>query len=297
MTHPPTQTEIKAMLAGAGIRPDRRLGQHFLVDGNLMRLLVEEAGLGPRDTVIEVGAGIGNLTRLLLERAGWVVAIEIDPALVDIAREHLADATNFDLLRTDALKDKHHVSPALVERALVRQASVGGALKLVSNLPYAAATPLIAELLLAGPVPARLVFTVQEEVARRLAAAPGTRDYGHVSVVAQALGKVEVLRRLAPSVFWPRPRVTSAMVRIVPSAEQRRCIADATVFRGILEGLFAHRRKRAARSLALADPAGASPREWAARLEAAGLDPKARGETYSVEEIIRLANVLAEQQS
>jgi len=297
MTHPPTQNEIKAMLADAGIRPDRRLGQHFLVDGNLMRLLVEEAGLGPRDTVLEIGAGVGNLTELLLERAGWVVAVEIDPALADIAREHLADAKNLDLLRTDALKDKHHLSPALVERALARQASVGGALKLVANLPYAAATPLIAELLLAGPVPERLVFTVQEEVARRLAAAPGTRDYGPVSVVAQALAEVEVLRRLAPSVFWPRPRVTSAMVRITPSPERRGRIADLGTFRGVIEGLFAHRRKRAARSLALADSAGASPREWAARLEAAGLDPKVRGETYSVEEIVRLAGVLAEQQS
>jgi len=296
MTHPPTQTEIRALLAQAGLRPDRRLGQHFLVDGNLMRLLVAEAELGPADTVLEVGAGVGNLTEPLVEQAGWVVAVEIDPRLAGVARERLADAENLDLLRTDALKDKHTLSPALVERVRSRQASLGGPLKLVANLPYAAATPLVAELLLAGPVPERLVFTVQKEVADRLAAAPATRDYGPVGVLVQALAEVQVLRRLAPSVFWPRPRVSSAMVRILPSAERRSRIADLAAFRATIEGLFGHRRKQAARSLALSPTLGGTPGHWADRLRAVGLDPAARGETYSVQDILRLANAIADRQ-
>jgi len=295
MSHPPTQNEIRALLADAGLRPDRRLGQHFLVDANLMRLLVAEADLGPRDTILEVGAGVGNLTELLVGQAGWVVAVELDARLTAVARERLADAANLDLLRTDALKDKHTLSPAMVERVQSRQASLGGPLKLVANLPYAAATPLVAELLVAGPVPERLVFTVQKEVADRLAAAPATRDYGPVGVLVQALADVEVLRRLAPSVFWPRPRVRSAMVRILPSAERRQRIADLATFRATIEGLFGHRRKQAARSLALSPTLGGTPSQWAERLRAVGLDPAARGETYSVTDIVRLANALADR--
>jgi 16S rRNA (adenine1518-N6/adenine1519-N6)-dimethyltransferase len=293
MSRPLTQTEIRALLAQAGLRPDRRLGQHFLVDGNLMRLLAAEAELAPTDTVLEVGAGVGNLTELLVEQAGWVVAVELDARLAAIARERLADAANLDLLRTDAMKDKHTLSPAMVERVLARQGAVGGALKLVANLPYAAATPLVAELLVAGPVPDRLVFTVQKEVADRLAAAPATRDYGPVGVLVQALAEVQVLRRLGPSVFWPRPRVSSAMVRILPSAERRSRIADLAVFRAVLEGLFGHRRKQAARSLALSPTLGGTPSQWAERLRAVGLAPAARGETYSVQDILRLANAIA----
>jgi len=293
MSHPPTQTEIRALLASSGLRPDRRLGQHFLVDGNLMRLLVAEADLGPDDTVLEVGAGVGNLTELLVEQAGWVVAVEIDPRLTAVARERLAAATNLDLLRTDALKDKHTLSPVMAERVRSRLARLGGPLKLVANLPYAAATPLVAELLLAGPVPERLVFTVQEEVAARFAAGPGTRDYGPLSVIAQALGEVEILRRLAPTVFWPRPRVWSAMVCLVPSDDRRGRVEDLAVFRRVIDGLFAHRRKRAARSLSLAWPEAGSATDWAGRLCAAGLAPEARGEEYSVDEIARFGNNMA----
>jgi 16S rRNA (adenine1518-N6/adenine1519-N6)-dimethyltransferase len=308
MSHPPTQSEIRAILATAGLQPRRRLGQHFLIDSNLLHILVEEADLSARDVVLEVGAGVGNLTELLLDAAAWVVAVEIDPDLAAVARERLAGAANLDLLVADALADKHHVSPEVLAAARARLAEIGGRpfdgaqgrpervegrLKLVANLPYSAATPLVVELLLEEPTPALMLFTVQEEVARRLAAEPATRPYGPVSVVVQALAQVEVVRRLGPTVFWPRPEVWSAMVRIRPSPARRRRIADLVVFRRVVEGLFRHRRKRAPRSLALADPGGEPAEAWAARLEAAGLDPLARGETYSVDQIIRLANVVA----
>ena len=292
MSHPPTQTEIRAILAEAGLRPDKRYGQHFLIDGNLMRVLVAEADLADTDTVLEVGPGVGNLTELLVESAGWVVAVEVAPSMAAIARDRLAGAANLDLLVADILADKHTVAPAALDTLRRRAETLGGATKLVANLPYQAATPLLAELVLADPPPERLVFTVQEEVAERLAAEPGTRAYGPIGVLIQALAEVEVLRRLSPSVFWPRPNVWSAMVRIRPGEARRRRIADMTVLRRTIEGLFIHRRKRAARSLALADRAGASPQEWAERLKAAGLDPEARGETYTDEEIIRQANTL-----
>jgi 16S rRNA (adenine1518-N6/adenine1519-N6)-dimethyltransferase len=293
MSHPPTQTEIRAMLLETGLHPHKRYGQHFLIDGNLMRMLVEAAELAPSDTVLEVGPGVGNLTELLVEGAGWVVAVEVDPEIASLARGRLAGSENLDLLVADILAAKRTLAPEAMDLIKKRQRRLGGDFKLVANLPYSAATPLVAELLVADPSPERLVFTVQEEVATRFAAGPGTHDYGPVSVLIQALAEIEVLRRLSPTVFWPRPRVWSSMVRIRPSDERRRRIADLAVFRRIVEGLFAHRRKRAARSLALADPDGASPEQWAQRLAAAGLDPAARGEAYAVDEIVRLANSLA----
>ena len=292
MSHPPTQTEIRAMLAEAGLRPDKRYGQHFLIDGNLMRLLVAEADLTDTDTVLEVGPGVGNLTELLVESAGWVVAVEVDPRMAALGRERLVGATNLDLLQADILADKHTIAPAALDTLRRRARALSGETKLVANLPYQAATPLLAELVLADPPPERLVFTVQDEVAQRLAAEPGTREYGPVGVLIQALAEVEILRRLSPSVFWPRPKVWSSMVRVRPSDARRRRIADIAVLRHTIEGLFIHRRKRAARSLALADRAGASPQQWVERLKAAGLDAEARGETYTVEEIVRLANSL-----
>jgi len=304
MAHPPTQTEIRTMLDEAALRPQKRYGQHFLIDGNLMRMLVEAAELGPRDTVLEVGPGVGNLTELLVERAGWVVAVEVDPAIAEVARGRLAGATNLDLLVTDVLADKHTLSPAVLDAVAQRRAALGGPMKLVANLPYAAATPLVAELLWRDEPPERLVFTVQEEVALRLTAEPSTPDYGPVGVFVQAVAEVDLVRRLAPSVFWPRPRVWSSMVCVRPSAERRGRIADLAVFRRTIEGLFGHRRKRAAKSLALSEKAWAakgdlpfsagSAEAWAARLSEAGLDPEARGEAYTVEEIIRLANWIAQ---
>ena len=291
MSHPPTQTEIRAMLADAGLRPEKRYGQHFLIDGNLMRLLVDAADLGPADTVLEVGPGVGNLTELLVERAGRVIAVEIDPAVAEVARERLAGAENLDFLVADILADKHTVSPKVLRLLGERSAAAGHRrVKLVANLPYQAATPLVAELVLGQPPMERLVFTVQQEVAARLAARPATPDYGPVGVIVQALAEVQVLRRLSPGVFWPRPRIWSAMVRIRPQADRRRAIRNVEVFRRTVHGLFMHRRKRAARSLALADPAHGSPEAWAAVLRTAGLDPEARGEAYTVDEMVRLAN-------
>lgn len=293
MTRPPTQTEIRAMLEAADLRPKKRHGQHFLVDGNLLRVVVEAAELGPTDTVLEVGPGVGNLTGLLAERAGAVVAVEIDPDIAALARAHLAGCGNVDLVLGDILATKRTIQPDVLAMLAERQRSLGGPVKLVANLPYSAATPLVAELAVREPPLERLVFSVQEEVALRFAADPDTHDYGPVTVILQAVAEVKVLRRLSPSVFWPRPAVWSALVCVRPSEVLRRRVTDMAVFRRTVEGLFIHRRKRAARSLSLAGADGASAEVWASRLSAAGLDPAARGEAYTVEEIIRLANSVA----
>ena len=295
MPHVPTKTEIREALAEAGLRPDTARGQHFLVDGNLMRLLVAEADLGQADTVLGVGAGVGNLTGLLVAEAGRVVAVEVDPHVAEVARDRLAEAENVRLLVADALADKHHLNREVTAAVAEARRALGGPWKLVANLPYQVATPLVVDLVLDPDPPARLVFTVQEEVADRLAAAPDTRAYGPVGVLVQAVVDVAVLRRLPPDVFWPRPAVRSAVVRVQPSEAKRTHVADLAALRRTVTGLFAHRRKRAARSLALAEPSGGNARAWADRLEGCGLDPSARAEAYTVEEIVRLAGVLAEE--
>jgi len=295
MAHVPTKTEIRATLADAGLRPDTARGQHFLVDGNLMRLLVAEADLARADTVLEVGAGVGNLTGLLAADAGRVVAVEVDARVAEVARDGLADAENVRLIVADALADKHHVNREVMEAVRQGGDALGGPWKLVANLPYQIATPLVVDLVLDPDPPERLVFTVQEEVAARLAAAPATRAYGPVGVLIQAVADVEVLRRLPPDVFWPCPAVESAMVRVRPSAAKRDRVADLATLRRTVAALFAHRRKRAARSLALADPSDEGVEVWTARLEACGMDPSARAEAYTVEEIVRLARALAEE--
>jgi len=294
MTHVPTKTEIRKALAKAGLRADTARGQHFLVDGNLMRLLVAEADLGADDTVLEVGAGVGNLTALIAAEAGRVVAVEVDPRLAQVARRRLTGAGNVELVPADALADKHRVHPQVTAAVGRARQALGGPWKLVANLPYQAATPLVVDLVLDPDPPERLVFTVQEEVAARLAAGPATRAYGPVGVLVQAVAEVEVLRRLPPDVFWPRPAVRSAMVRVSPSAAKRERIPDLATLQRTVAALFAHRRKRAARSLALAEPSGGAADDWASRLAACGLDPSARAEAYTVHEIVRLAGALAE---
>src|SRR5207244_2312773 len=156
-------------------------GQHFLIDRNLMRILVASAEIAPADCVIEVGAGAGSLTGLLAAAAAHVVAVEIDPRLVPIALAELAGRENVTLVAGDALADKSTLSAALVDAVSRARRGASGGLMLVANLPYDIATPLVIDLLLSDLPMTRLCFTVQSEVADRFLAAVGSRDYGPIS--------------------------------------------------------------------------------------------------------------------
>jgi 16S rRNA (adenine1518-N6/adenine1519-N6)-dimethyltransferase len=214
-------------LAERGLRPKHSKGQCFLVDLNLLDVLLREAEVGPEDVVLEVGAGTGSLTRRLAERAAAVLSLELDRGFFELASEHVADCSNVTLICTDALKGKNRLNPVLVEQ-LQRLAPPQSPYrrKLVANLPYNIATPLLCLLLLRDEPWDRFVFTVQKEVADRLVAQPGTKQYGTVSVLVQAVADAELLRTLPPSVFWPQPKVHSAMVRIRPNPAKRAAIAD-----------------------------------------------------------------------
>ena len=239
-----TTSYLKRLFGQVGFRIDAQRGQNFLVDLNLVDLVVREAAIGPDDVVLEVGCGTGVLTERLAAVAARVVSAEIDPRLAQLARERLVDAGNVELVEGDALAAKHRLAPgmlAAVERA--RAASPRGELRLVANLPYCVATPVISNLL-ALPRPfASATVTVQREMAERMAATAGSSGYNALSVWIGCQCEATILRILPPSVFWPRPKIDSAIVRIVVDPRRRGAIEDLDRFHRFIRDLFCHRRK------------------------------------------------------
>lgn len=227
-----------------GIAPATRHGQNFLIDLNLQRLIVETADLDERDVVLEVGAGTGALTAQIAERAAAVVTVEIDGHLFELASELLLDHPNVVMLRQDALKNKNHFAPEVIEA--IGEQLAGGAdrrLKLVANLPYNIATPVLSNLLAGEYVPHSMTATIQKELAERIVASPWSKDYGALSVWFQCQADSEIVRTMPPSVFWPPPKVQSAIVRVVVDPARRAAVPDLRYFHQFVKSLFLHRRK------------------------------------------------------
>lgn len=230
--------------AEVGIEPVTRYGQNFLIDLNLLDVLVGAAELSSRDVVLEVGTGTGSLTALLAREAGAVVTVEVDPQLHQLAREALVEYSNVRLLHQDALKNKNHMHPNVldaVEEALAR--IPGSRFKLVANLPYNIATPIISNLIYFEPTPTLYAVTIQKELAERITARPRTKDYSALSVWMQSQCRAEIVRIMPPAVFWPRPKVESAIIKIEPEPERIAHIEDRAAFHGFVRSMFFHRRK------------------------------------------------------
>ena len=278
--------ELRAHLERAGIHPSRSKGQNFLLEENLCQAVARDGELGPEDVALEIGTGLGVLTEHLVPRCHHVVSVEKDPRVLAIARARLGAPPNLTLLEADALATKNALEPRVLE--VVRQHLVGGRrLRLVANLPYSVATPLVLGFL-ACDLPLELVVVmVQLEAAERFAAGPGHPEYGAVSVLMGALCReVKLLRRVPPEVFWPRPQVQSAVVRCAPRPERR---AGYPHLEAVVRGLFNFRRKTlssAARAAGKREPALA----WVeAALTRAGIDRERRPEELSVREFQALA--------
>lgn len=259
-------------MAGAGASPRRRFGQNFMIDGNLLRLVAEAGEIGGEDLVIEVGPGTGSLTAELLQRARRVVAVEIDRDLVKILGEQFENQPKLRLIQGDALAGKHALNAELAKE-IAEEITGGRRPKLVANLPYNIASPLIIELLIAGC--GLLAFTVQREVAQRLRAAAGSGDYGPLSVMAQVLADVELLRVLPPQAFWPAPKVESALMRMT-----RRDDADAVAGRArplgaFVQAVFSSRRKTLRNALGKAVPGANAEEIIASQNLAAEVRPEA----------------------
>jgi 16S rRNA (adenine1518-N6/adenine1519-N6)-dimethyltransferase len=262
------RTATTRLLAAHGVRPRRDLGQHFLVDPNLVRKIVVAAEVWPEDHVLEIGAGAGTLTRALAATGARVLAYEVDVGLRPVLEEALQGVAGVEVRYADAAT----IDP---------EELAGEEWLVVANLPYHVGTPLLLRLLREAPGIIRFVVMLQLEAVERLAAAPGTRVYGLPSIVVQLHGTIKVAFRVPPEVFIPPPKVESAVAVIRrrpahPLAEQAIALAAAA---------FGQRRKMLRRSLAavLADPASA--------LGAAGLDPTRRAEDLRPEDYLRLAEV------
>lgn len=234
-----TLAEIKAMLEERGLRPKHALGQNFLIDKNLLGKLIDAASVAPDDLVLEVGPGTGTLTETLLQRGCRVVACELDDSLGAMLQERipaLGYGERFRLVQGDCL-DKGRV----LNRTAA--AAIGDApFKLVANLPYGAATPLMLNLLMDHPRCSLMAVTIQREVAQRLGAKHGSKDYGLLSVVAQSLGTVETIATLPPECFWPRPDITSAMVVVRRRSDP--LTRDGAGLALLCQRLFSKRRKQ-----------------------------------------------------
>lgn len=286
---PQTRTHIAGLLEGAGLRPQKRHGQHFLIDLNLMRLLVDQAAPGPGDVVLEIGCGTGSLTELLSERAGRVVAVDIDPKIIEVAKAELAGRDNVTFLLADILRGKNRLNPEVMIPLV--QLAAGRRLLLISNLPYGAGSPAVANLLhLREPAVAGMWVTVQREVADRLTAAPGGKDWGPLSVAVQSVARVKMFRKIPPEAFWPRPEVDSAMVEILPDESLRAAIADPVRFDRIVEGVFTQRRKTLRAAVrAIRDPQ-LEGFDWAAAFAAAGVSDELRPDHLSLTALRAISN-------
>ncbi len=239
-----TVSWLTRRFAEVGLEPNRRHGQNFLIDYNLIELLARTAELQPRDVVLEVGTGTGALTALMAPQAGWIVTVEIDEHLAQLAREELEYQSNVTILHQDVLKNKNRMSPAVMEAVDAAMVRVPDArMKLAANLPYNIATPVISNLLRTPRTPETMTVTIQKELADRILARPSTKDYGALSVWIQSLCDVELVRVLPPSVFWPRPKVESAIIQIRHRSERRDEIADTEFLHQFLRKIFLHRRK------------------------------------------------------
>ncbi len=232
-------SDIVGMLRAHGIRPHTGLGQHFLHDANKIQQVVAAAGPSAGETVLEVGAGTGALTERLLAADASVIAVEVDPGLISILRERLGpDRPGFRLVEGDVLETKHRLSPE-VARALGRR---DRSFQLVANLPYQVASPLLATLATDWPGMHRAVVTIQKEVADRLMAPPGKKEYGPLGILVGAIYHVDPVAQVPPSCFWPRPKVGSTVVRLVRRSPP--LTDDPSTLGRFLGELFARRRKQ-----------------------------------------------------
>jgi 16S rRNA (adenine1518-N6/adenine1519-N6)-dimethyltransferase len=272
----PRQASLRR-LRSFGIRPNRELGQNFLIDDNILRLIGEAAELDAGDVVLEVGGGLGVLSEFLAPRVAHLHVVEVDRSLEEPLRDALAASSNATLHLADAVRmDFAELVPAPN--------------KVVANLPYGVAATVLLKSIAELPGAALWVAMLQREVADRLAAGPGTKSYGATSVIAQLSCEVRFLRKVPRTVFHPEPNVDSALVVM-----RRRAPAPPGELVALVHAGFAHRRKALAGSLALTPGAPDGVREATrAALKQLGQPPDARAERLAPEDWRQLADAIGQ---
>lgn len=262
----------------------KKYGQNFLVDPNVLERVMDAAGVSGEDCVLEIGPGIGTMTQLLAERAGKVVAVEIDRNLIPILEETLAPYSNVTVINEDILKLD-------VEEA-IRVRGEGRPVKVVANLPYYITTPIIMSLLEGGAPLESITVMVQKEVAERMQAGPGTKDYGALSLAVQYYSRPEVVANVPPNCFIPRPNVGSAVIRLTRYGTPPVQAADPGKLFTVIRASFNQRRKTLANSLGNAPGLSVSRERVAGILEEMGLPAMIRGEALTLEQFAELSDRL-----
>ncbi len=273
--------DIKALLARHGFHFSKSMGQNFLIERWVPQHIAEASGAGPGTGVIEVGPGIGPLTVELARRASKVTAVELDRSLLPILEETLSAFPNTEVVSGDVMK--------LDLRALAAEHLDGLTPMVCANLPYNITTPVITAFLEAGCFSAITVM-IQREVARRICAAPGSSDYGAFSVFCQYYAETELLFDVPPECFLPAPKVTSAVVRLIPRSTPPQTLVDDKTFFRLVRAAFAQRRKTLLNSLSGAG--GYAKDTLRAALFELGLPETIRGERLSIPEFAALASYL-----
>ncbi|MEI6971823.1 MAG: 16S rRNA (adenine(1518)-N(6)/adenine(1519)-N(6))-dimethyltransferase RsmA [bacterium] len=274
-------TNVRSLLEQAGVAPSKARGQNFLIDRNILDIIIATAGIEPTDSVLEIGPGLGVVTGELLAKARHVVAVEIDRRLCAYLGERFADAGNLKLICGDALDLDFAALPD------------AGMFKVVSNLPYSVASRVLVDLAEAALPPPLVVATVQLEVAHRLAAGPGNKEYGALGIWIQAVYNVTIRKEVSSACFWPRPGVGSAVVRLEKRVDCAHVVKDRRLFHLLVKHAFMQRRKQLPAVLArMPGVCGMPPERWREVLVGMGLDACARPEDLTVVDWCRLSDVL-----
>lgn len=260
----------------------KRLGQHFLTDRRVLERIADALQLTGTESVLEIGPGRGALTAILAERAGRLVAVELDRALAAMLRERYAADPRVTIVEQDVLQTD------------LAALAGGGDYVLAGNVPYYITTPILFHAL-RRPRPSRAVYLVQLEVAERLAAGPGSKEYGALGVNVQAVARTELLFRVPPGAFAPPPKVESALVRVTPLADPVVAPEDEERFRAFVQGVFSLRRKQMRRVLRTVAALSAEAAEEV--LRAASIDPDVRPETLAPADFARLLGELRTHES
>ena len=265
----------------------KKYGQNFLIDDNIVEKIVREAGVTKDDFVLEIGPGIGTMTQVLCEHAREVVAVEIDDKLIPILEETLGEYDNVSVIHNDILK----VDIA----ALAEERNGGNPIKVVANLPYYITTPIIMGLFESKVPIDSITIMVQKEVADRMQVGPGTKDYGALSLAVQYYAKPEIVVNVPPTCFMPRPNVGSAVIRLVRHENVPVDVKDEKLMFKIIRASFNQRRKTLANGLSNSSEIHLSKEVITTSIEKLGRGPSIRGEALTLSEFAELSNIIYEE--
>ncbi|MFY9279776.1 MAG: 16S rRNA (adenine(1518)-N(6)/adenine(1519)-N(6))-dimethyltransferase RsmA [Caldicoprobacterales bacterium] len=275
---------IKDIMERHNFRFSKSLGQNFLIDGNIVKKIMEGAEITKEDRVLEIGPGIGTLTQELVSTAAKVVAVEIDKSLLPVLEETLGQPPNLRIVHGNILK--------IDIRGLINEFFEGKEFKVVANLPYYITTPIIMRFLEEDLPFTALTVMIQKEVAQRMAAKPGQKEYGSLSVAIQYYTKPRIVCKVPSSVFMPKPKVDSIVIALDRLEEPPVDVFDRDLFFKVVRAAFAKRRKTILNNLTSGELEEWSREDILRVLESVGIDPQRRGETLSIQEFALIANSL-----